>query len=42
MKQNEENREVKQNERIQKSENMVEDYDLGRFFGLTTSDKKLR
>ena len=31
--------EIKQNERKQKGENMVEDIDLGRFFGLATSNK---
>ena len=35
----ESNKEIKQNERRQKRENMVEDIDLGRFFELTSSDK---
>ena len=39
-KQNESNREIKQNERIQKRENVVEDIDLGRFFELATSNRK--
>ena len=38
-KENEENRELKQKERIQKRENVAEDIDLGRFFELTTSNK---
>ena len=37
--QNESNKELKQNERRQKRENMVEDVNLGRFFELATSDK---
>ena len=37
-KQNESNNEIKQNER-KKTENMVEDKDLGKFFGLATSRK---
>ena len=38
--QNESNREIKQNERRQKRENMIEeDIDLGRFFELATSNK---
>ena len=38
-KQNESNRAIKQNERRQKRENIVEDIDIGRFFELATSDK---
>ena len=38
-KQNESNRAIKQNERIQRREDMVEDIDIGRFFKLATSDK---
>ena len=38
-KQNESNRAIKQNERRQRRENMVEDFDIGRFFELATSDK---
>ena len=38
-KQNESNKEIKQNERRQKRENMVEDIELGRFFELATSNK---
>ena len=37
--QTESNKEIKQNERKQKRENMVEDVDLGRFFELASSDK---
>ena len=37
--QNESNRAIKQNERRQRSENMVEDIDIGRFFELATSDR---
>ena len=37
--QNESNREIKRNERRQKRENLVEDFDLGRFFELATSNK---
>ena len=37
--QNESNREIKQIERKQKRENMVEDIELGRFFELATSNK---
>ena len=41
-KQNESNKEIKQNERRQKRENMVgEDIDLGRFFELATTIKKI-
>ena len=38
--QNESNRETKQNERIQKKENMVEDINVGRFFELATTDRE--
>ena len=38
-KQNESNKEIKQNERRQKREKMVEDIDLARFFELATSNK---
>ena len=38
-KQNEANKEKNQNERKRKRENMVEDFDLGRFFELATSNK---
>ena len=38
--QNESNREKKQNERRQKREIMVEDFDIGRFFELATTDRK--
>ena len=39
-KQNEANREIKQNERRQKGQNLIdEDTDLGRFFELATSNK---
>ena len=38
-KQNESNRAIKQNERRQRRENMVEDIDIGRFFELATSNK---
>ena len=39
-KQNESNREIKQNERRQKKENLVEeDIDIGRFFELATTNK---
>ena len=38
--QNESNREIKQNERRQKRENMVDDIDLGRFFELATTNRK--
>ena len=38
-KQNESNKEIKQNERREKKENIVEDVDLGRFFELATSNK---
>ena len=38
-KQNESKKEIKQIERKQKRENMVEDFDLGRFFELATSNK---
>ena len=37
--QDEPNKEIKQNERKQKRENMLEDIDLGRFFELATSIK---
>ena len=37
--QTESNKEIKQNERRQKREDMVEDVDIGRFFELTTTDK---
>ena len=37
-KQNESNKETKQNERRQRRENMVEDFDIGRFFELAASD----
>ena len=37
--QNESNKETKQNERRQKTENIVEDIDIGRFFELATSKK---
>ena len=33
------NKEMKQNERKQKRENIAEDIDLGRFFEIATSDK---
>ena len=39
-KQKESNRKIKQNERRQKRENMVDDNDLGRIFELATSNKK--
>ena len=39
-KQNESNREIKRNERRQKRENIVEDFDLGRFFQLATTNRK--
>ena len=39
-KQNESNREIKQNERRQKRENIGEDFDLGRFFELATTNRK--
>ena len=38
--QTESNREIKRNERKQKRENMIDDFDLGRFFELATSNKK--
>ena len=38
--QNESNKETKQNERIQKKENVVEDIDIGRFFELATTDRQ--
>ena len=38
-KQNESNRAIKQNERRQRRENMVQDFDIGRFFELATSDR---
>ena len=38
-KQTESNKEIKQNERRQKRENMVENVDIGRFFELATSNK---
>ena len=38
-KQNASNREIKQNERKQKRQNMIEGVDLGRFFELATTDK---
>ena len=38
--QNESNREKKQNERRQKTENMVEDINIGRFFELATTDRE--
>ena len=37
--QNESNKEIKQNERRQKGENIAEDIDIGRFFELATSNK---
>ena len=37
---NESNREIKRNERRQKRENVVEDIDVGRFFELTTTNRK--
>ena len=37
--QTESNKGIKQNEGRQKSEDMVEDVDIGRFFELTTTDK---
>ena len=37
--QTESKKEIKQNERRQKREDMVEDVDIGRFFELTTTDK---
>ena len=37
---NESNREIKRNERRQKRENMVEDFDIGRFSELATTDRK--
>ena len=39
-KQYELNGEIKRNERTQKRENMIEDIDIGRFFELTTTDRK--
>ena len=39
-KQNESNREIKRNERRQKTENIAEDMDLGRFFELATTNRK--
>ena len=39
-KQNESNKAIKQNERRQRRENMVEDIDIGRFFELATTDRK--
>ena len=39
-KQNESNREMKQDERIQRRKNMIEDIDVGRFFELATTDRK--
>ena len=39
-KQNESNREIKRNERRQKRENIAEDFDLGRFFELATTNRK--
>ena len=39
-KQNESNGEIKQNERRHKSENIVEDIDIGRFFELAITDRK--
>ena len=38
--QNESNKEIKQNERRQKRDNMVEDIDIGRFFELATTDRQ--
>ena len=38
-KKNELNKEIKRNGRRQKRENIVEDFDLGRFFELATTDK---
>ena len=38
-KQNESNKEKKQNERIQKRENMLQDIDSGRFFEIAISNK---
>ena len=38
-KQNESNKQLKQNERKQKSENIVEDNDIGRFFEIATTNK---
>ena len=38
-KQIEPNKEINQNDRKEKRENMVEDFDLGRFFELATSNK---
>ena len=38
-KQNESNKEIKQNERRQKKENLVQEVDLGRFFKLGTTNK---
>ena len=37
--QTESNKGIKQNERRQKREEMVDDVDIGRFFELTTTDK---
>ena len=39
-KQNESNRAIKQNERRQRRENMVEDFNIGRFFELATTDRQ--
>ena len=39
-KQTESNREIKQREREQKRENIVEDIDIGRFFELATTSRK--
>ena len=39
-KQNESNKEIKQNERKQKRETVLEDIDLGRFFELATTNRK--
>ena len=39
-KQKESNKETKQNERIQKKENVVEDIDIGRFFESATINKR--
>ena len=39
-KQNRSSKEIKQNERIQKRENVVDDIDLGRFFELATTNIK--
>ena len=38
--QNESNKQIKQNERRQKRENMIEDIDIGRFFELATTDRE--